>query len=186
MTKEERNEILLKALGIIGAVGLVVTAVAIPGIVVALAPFLDKDKRLRSIHKSRLRETMQYARHCRWIKAVHGPDGTHIVLTRTGKRRLQRLLLSKPLHRGRWDKHWRLVLFDVPSRKHSVRDQLRQHLRRLGMVQYQESVWLTPYPCDEEIATLKALYFIAPHVKVVKATYIDGEQEYLDKFNLVR
>ena len=54
----------------------------------------------------------------------------------------------------RWDRYWRLVLFDVPEARVSTRNRLRNLLRRRGFGYLQNSVWITPHPIIEERAIL--------------------------------
>ena len=94
-------------------------------------------------------------------------------ITELGKKRLreqqQRLLQASK----RWDRKWRIVTFDIPERYRHVRDQVRYELREAGFVQLHKSVWITPHPCEEFIALLKAdqhigknlLYIVAEHVE---------------------
>jgi len=49
-----------------------------------------------------------------------------------------------------WDGHWRLVLFDVPTRANAQRERLRRYLRARGFGCLQKSVWITPDPVEEE------------------------------------
>lgn len=50
----------------------------------------------------------------------------------------------------RWDRHWRLVLFDVPEAKGTARNRLRNFLRQRGFGYLQNSVWISPHPIVEE------------------------------------
>jgi phenylacetic acid degradation operon negative regulatory protein len=54
----------------------------------------------------------------------------------------------------RWDRNWRIVLFDVPEARVSTRNRLRSFLRRRGFGYLQNSVWITPHPIAEERAIL--------------------------------
>jgi DNA-binding transcriptional regulator PaaX len=50
----------------------------------------------------------------------------------------------------RWDRYWRLVLFDVPEGREAARNRLRHFLRQRGFGYLQNSVWITPHPILEE------------------------------------
>jgi DNA-binding transcriptional regulator PaaX len=52
--------------------------------------------------------------------------------------------------RRRWDKIWRLVLFDVPLGQDAARNRLRHYLRERGFGYLQKSVWITPHPLTVE------------------------------------
>ncbi len=47
-----------------------------------------------------------------------------------------------------WDGKWRMVMFDIPERERTLRDQLRRELihRHFGCLQ--KSVWISPRPID--------------------------------------
>jgi len=49
-----------------------------------------------------------------------------------------------------WDGQWRLVLFDVPTGQDAQRERLRRYLRDKGFGYLQKSVWISPYPLEEE------------------------------------
>lgn len=56
----------------------------------------------------------------------------------------------------RWDRRYRLVIFDIPERRRRTRDQLRAVMREAGFLRVQDSAWVYPYDCEEFIALLKA------------------------------
>jgi len=55
----------------------------------------------------------------------------------------------------RWDGKWRVVLFDVPQHKSSVRVRLRRTLANRGFGYLQNSVWITPDPLTAELESLR-------------------------------
>lgn len=59
-------------------------------------------------------------------------------------------------HPRRWDKRYRLVMFDVPQYRRATRDRLRSIVRECGFLRLQDSVWIYPYDCEELIALIKA------------------------------
>ena len=56
----------------------------------------------------------------------------------------------------RWDKQYRLVMFDVPQYRRATRDRLRRVMRECGFLRLQDSVWIYPYDCEELMALIKA------------------------------
>jgi phenylacetic acid degradation operon negative regulatory protein len=44
-----------------------------------------------------------------------------------------------------WDGYWRVVIFDIPEKMRSKRNQLRSLLKRKGFVKLQNSVFVSPY-----------------------------------------
>ena len=66
----------------------------------------------------------------------------------------------------KWDKKWRLVIFDIPESRRKSRLALLKKLKEIGFYQCQKSVWLHPFPCMEEIEFIKSVFNIKPFVKL--------------------
>src|SRR3989344_4593151 len=56
--------------------------------------------------------------------------------------------IKKP---ARWDKLWRLVIFDIPEEERTGRMALAAKLKELGFYPLQKSVFIHPYECKDEI-----------------------------------
>lgn len=65
---------------------------------------------------------------------------------------------------ARWDKRYRMVIFDIPERKRSIRASLRRTMREAGFLCIQGSVWVYPYDCEDLVALLKAELHIGKDV----------------------
>lgn len=63
------------------------------------------------------------------------------------------LAISKP---RRWDRRYRLVMFDIPEKRKKIRERLRFQMQEVGFLRVQDSAWVYPYDCEEFIALLKA------------------------------
>lgn len=69
----------------------------------------------------------------------------YLRLTSTAKEDLYRDFPMLSLQKKKWDKKWRVVVFDIEERKRRKRNVLREKLRELGFGMIQESVWISPY-----------------------------------------
>lgn len=106
-------------------------------------------------------------------------DGSFkLVLTSEGKKVARHLSIfgstirfKKP---ARWDRKWRIVLFDIPEKDRVFRDILRGHLKELEFRKLQHSVFISPYPFEKPILELVALYSAEEYVRVVTATEVDN------------
>ena len=81
-----------------------------------------------------------------WLESREGSDGTERVYRLTRKGHLRALGGSHPVeqwNRG-WDGKWRVVVFDLPEEKRSLRNELRKQLRAAGFGGLQGSVWISP------------------------------------------
>ncbi|MCI0542503.1 hypothetical protein L0Y69_01960 [bacterium] len=56
----------------------------------------------------------------------------------------------------KWDCKWRVIIFDIKEYRRATRNLLRKELAAFGFWKLQQSVWVSPYPCDEFITLLKA------------------------------
>ncbi len=97
-----------------------------------------------------------------WIKERNGK--VKILLTEKGRIRkltqdIRRMKIPEP---NAWDKSWRFLIFDIPEAKNVTRNAFRRELKRIGFIQFQQSVWIHPYPCEEEVD------FLAEYFKVNK------------------
>lgn len=66
---------------------------------------------------------------------------------------LQRSLLAyaqDAAGRG-WDRNWHLIAFAIPESERGARDQLREHIRRLGGAQIQKGLYASPHRWEAEI-----------------------------------
>ena len=74
-----------------------------------------------------------------------------------------------------WDKKWRMVLFDIPETMRKARNALRERLRQLGFYEFQKSVFIIPYECQNEVDFLIELYNLRHYVRCITAHHIDNE-----------
>ena len=94
-----------------------------------------------------------------YIRFVRRDGKNYVELTEAGARVLdfekRKAELSNKRKR-KWDKRWRMVVFDIPERRKRIRERLRATMRECGFLRLQDSVWVFPYDCEEFIVLLKA------------------------------
>ena len=114
-------------------------------------------------------------------------DGKFIVeITEKGRRKLREfefrnLKIKKP---AKWDRIWRIIIFDIPEEKRNARDALRQKCKDLEFYQLQKSVWVYPYPCEQEIEFIVELFNVYPYVNIIKAAEIKNDIKIRKHFHL--
>jgi len=79
------------------------------------------------------------------IERIVNNGEIYLRLTAVGKEKTIRDFSMFSLQKQKWDKKWRLVIFDIAEVTRQVRDLLRLKLKKLGFGMLQESVWITPY-----------------------------------------
>ena len=108
----------------------------------------------------------------------------NIVLTDHGKDKVIKYMIAdfKIFIPEKWDKKWRIVVFDIPNEKKTARDILASKLKKLGFIRLQKSIFVFPYDCQKEIDYLREVYEIKPFVQYIVAESIDTEVVLMDYF----
>jgi len=116
-----------------------------------------------------LKNNAHYLKKRGLIEFIRENDKEVVVkITDSGRKYLKtfdidNMVLNRPEH---WDGKWRLVIFDVPEKHKKAREALRRKLKDLGFVRLQDSAWVTPYPCDDEVRFLREIFNIPFNVDV--------------------
>ena len=188
--RTKQNEIALtisKIILILLAFGALATVVAVaPNAFQILKLFQKRDKRLKNKNQASLRSALYRLKKQKLINISEKDGKTLIEITQKGKTRalkykLEKMKIKKP---KRWDKKWRVVIFDIPNNKTLARNVLRDKLKELGFYKLQKSVWIFPYKCRDEIDFIKEIYNIEPYINLILAEKIDQEEKCLKFFNL--
>lgn len=141
----------------------------------------------RDINRKNLTRSLRLLYTQKLITERKNPDGSiSLLLTPEGKRQatLGQLLGIKVKKPKRWDKLWRITLFDIPEKHRKFRDIFRSHLKAIGFHELQHSVFVFPFPCEKEILSLVKLYHAEPYVRFITAQHIDNETVLKRKFSL--
>lgn len=81
----------------------------------------------------------------------------------------------------KWDKKWRLIIFDIPETVRETRDALRSKLREWNCYRVQNSVFVYPFACEKEIAMINGILKIQPYVYVFLAQSLGTVEEKVRK-----
>ena len=89
----------------------------------------------------------------RLVELIQKGDKLYIKITKSGNDLTKSfdyddLVLSRP---KKWDKKWRLVIFDIPEEKNKERRVFSKKLKDLGFYPLQKSNFIYPYDCQDEI-----------------------------------
>lgn len=93
-------------------------------------------------------------------------------------------LLKFSVGKLKWDKRWRVLIFDIPEKQRYKRDALRKKLLELNFKQLQESVWITPYPLPEIFSDFLAELRVRPYLFSLTVERINREKELKSFFKL--
>ncbi len=111
-----------------------------------------------------------------------------LLLTNEGQKFLNKIeknnfKITKP---KKWDKKWRIIIFDIKERNKQIRDQIREKLNLIGFIKLQNSVWVFPYDCEDFINLLKADFSMGREVLYIIGDRIENEKVLLEYFKLKR
>lgn len=107
------------------------------------------------------------------IETISDKNGIVTVrLTKKGETKVRKfsidaLEIVKP---KKWDKKWRLVIFDIPNYLSKARRALSDTFKELGLRQLQKSVWVYPYSCEDEILFVADFFGVEKFVEIVETT----------------
>lgn len=177
-----RGELAKELLRLIGAGVVVAGAIAMPN-TGQLIEYLDPKS---ARERNRIWKTLKYLEQKQRIVFVESGAHTVVNLTDLGKRRLDEdriweMTIDTP---RRWDRKWRMVLFDIPGKNETARQSFRTKLQDFGMRLYQRSVFIYPHDCYEHVMVVAKWYRIDRHVRYVVATEINDERRFLKEFDL--
>ncbi|MCX6720633.1 MAG: hypothetical protein NTW11_02410 [Candidatus Staskawiczbacteria bacterium] len=134
-------------------------------------------KEWKRINWKELKAGIDYLYRLKYIdKKGVGYDIGDITITEKGRlKSLDCRLDNIKNNKEKWDGKWRMIAFDIPEKYRQGRDALRHKLIRIGFRELQESVFVAPYNCKEEIMLLVELFKLKKYVRFGILEYIDNE-----------
>jgi len=114
-------------------------------------------------------------------------NGKYYELTNEGKKKLRRLELEgyKFARPRKWDKKWRVIIFDIPEKKKKIRDQIRNLFVSAGFSRLQDSVWVYPYDCEDIIGLLKTDFGVGKDLLYMIVDEIENDKHLREEFELL-
>lgn len=85
---------------------------------------------------------------------------------------------------SRWDKKWRILIFDIKEERRMIRDYIRNKLESIGFRRIQDSVFVFPYDCEDLIALLKADFKVGHDLIYIIADAIENDTSLREYFGL--
>lgn len=160
----------------VGVSALFLGSLALPGLPVALQPIIKMrgNKGFFKLLKKLRDKNMIYL------------GGDKVRLTSRGIRlykiaSIDQIKIAKP---DKWDGLWRLISYDVPNKYNKSRDHFRLVLENLGFIRIQDSLWVYPYECKQELAVIANTLGLGPYVIMMITDKLPKESEWLREFDL--
>ena len=183
--RAKKQNIQKAVLGIIYAAGFLSIAVVAPNVVKSLEKFIPKDKRVGTKYSANRSLSQLIERGL--VNLEKTPTGTFVQLTKKGEQALSSMDLNK-IHayqsKKKWDRKWRVVIFDIKEKRRVLRDKLRRTLIEIGFIKLQNSVWVYPYDVEDLVKMLKADFKIGKDVLYMIVDQIENDTSIRRHFSL--
>lgn len=184
MDNTENKGITKEILTFLAVGGIIAATVIAPGLGILIKE-IEKEK-LRKFDPKRLKSTIKRLEKQKLVSWREDEDGLQLQLTENGvtkisQFKLDEMKIKKP---WRWDRCWRMVIFDIPEKNRLSRDLFRKKLVELGFSRIQKSIFIHPYECEEEVKFLAELWGIGQYVNFLVAKSIDREEMFKKYFGL--
>lgn len=114
-------------------------------------------------------------------------DRIVLMITEKGKKKLLEyniddMEIKKP---EKWDKKWRVISFDIPEKRKKAREALREKLKDLDFYPLQKSLFVFPYPCQDEIDFIAEIFQIQNHITYFETPEISNDYKIKKYFDLL-
>ncbi len=181
----KRQNIRKIILGLVATTGIISVMAIAPNAIQALAALGGRGYHRRSNPKYAINQAFLRLLQEKMIILEKSEKGKLIKLTDKGKHQLRiwkeyKYFIKKP---KKWDGKWRVIIFDIKTKRNSIRDKLRQTLKHIGFSQLQRSVWVYPYDCEDFIILLKADFKIGKDVLYMVVDKIENDKNLRTIFN---
>lgn len=177
--KQDIQHAVLAAVAVTG----VIAFAAVAGNAIQLLNYLPNERYNLKYRMKSVAGRLVAKGYANWVER----DGKRFLrITPKGRKALvfQQAKVALKNQKKKWDKRWRMVVFDVPERRRSVRDSLRDVMNEIGFVRLQDSVWVYPHDCEDFVALLKAKLKIGKDVLYAIVDTIEHDKHLREHFNL--
>ncbi len=140
----------------------------------------------REINQRALREAIKKLYQSKLVDLKEKENGDiFLVLSENGKKKYLEYNLDtiKVKNPSKWDKMWRVIVFDIPEFKKKGRDALVLKLKQMGFYPMQKSVFIHPFPCKDEVDFISEIFELKPYVRFMLVKEIDIDLHLKNIFN---
>ncbi len=170
-SRGEIAKTILKGLAIGGFVGITIFA---PNALQIVNLFKPKNYRERARIKYAL-NTLHKKSYVKYSPTKNNPS---ILITSQGLKKAREYSLDnlKIYEPKKWDKNWRMVLFDIPEKLRRSRREVSFRLKDIGFFPYQDSAFVIPYECRREVNIISEHFFVKKYIKYLTIKTMEDEK----------
>lgn len=141
-------------------------------------------RRVRNVNAKCYSDTVYNLQRQGLLKVIKKKNQRFLKLTRKGE--LEILVAKAKLDTsGGWDGKWRVFIWDIPENSREKRDLLRSLLKREGFRKLQASVFISPYPLNNEAIRYLEETKLIEFVRIMRVDRLDNDKDLKKKFNLL-
>src|SRR3989338_5553847 len=163
---------------------LILSSLFAPNVAKLLKPLMRWRRNWDKMDRRRIYNAIERLNKKRLIELVEKGDQILIKITANGKNLLKRFDYDdlELLKTKKWDKKWRLVIFDIPEKKKKERLAISKKLKDIGFYPMQKSVFIYPYDCRDEIDFICEFLSISRYVNYCVVEFLDKNEGDLRSF----
>jgi len=140
-------------------------------------------RRVRNVYPKSYSDTVYNLQRQGLLKVTKKKNQRFLKLTRKGE--LEILVAKAKLDTtGGWDGRWRVFIWDIPEDSREKRDLLRSLLKREGFHKLQASVFISPYPLNNEAIRYLEETKLIEFVRIMRVDKMDNDKDLKKRFNL--
>jgi len=176
-----KGEIARIILAAVGVSGLVLVGAVAPGLL-GIIPLILR----RRFSKKSIDQSVERLKRKGLLRLKKGDGNWRLELTGRGQAEILAWELGKKFIKPprRWDKKWRLLIFDIPESRKNLRNQVRKILAGWGFYRLQDSVWAYPYECEDVLELLRTKYRLRYEALYLRAEKIAKDRWLKAHFDL--
>jgi len=123
-------------------------------------------------------QTVYHSLRTGYIEKIIKDGEVFLQLTPKGNKKVLRKFSLFAWQKRKWDRKWRLVIFDIAEVDKKTRDNFRAKLREFGFGMLQQSVWITPYDFASDLREFIQALSLGENAFVLEtASIIAGDEK---------
>lgn len=183
----ELKEYVLSAIGLSCVVGGSLLFPSLPIVIGSILGIIQESQGV-SLPKQKVKRVLRNFERQELIHIQEKNNEAVVYLTDRGRQKIVKYslasLLELKMKEKKWNHKWFMIFFDVPESERIKRDYLRKFLIQIGFSPYQQSVYIFPYACEQEIALIKKMIDGGKYLSYVVAEKIEYKNEMRSRFKL--
>ncbi|KKQ91408.1 MAG: Transcriptional regulator, PaaX family [Candidatus Azambacteria bacterium GW2011_GWA2_39_10] len=163
---------------------IILASLFLPNAPQMLKPLLKLHRNWNKIKRQRIYEAIGRLNKKRLVELDQRGNELYLKITENGKKLIKNFDYDniELSYDKKWDKKWRMVVFDIPEKKSKERRAFSTKLKGLGFYPLQESVFIYPYDCQNEIDFICNFLSIDNYVNYCTLETLDKKEGDLRKF----